>query len=122
VRVWPAGLHDAAPTVFYMVESLKGLAMVTELIEWRPATDPPDDDCVVLVHVPLASEPVWLAYLNAGVWRWASGGRIEQPVERWTELPRGSDEPTREQIDQQTAAWAADLPGTRDLSGRYTAA
>jgi hypothetical protein len=56
----------------------------------------PDDEQVVLVHTPGASEPVWLGYVSweydiqEGVpWYLIDGSEPRYPVKHWMPLPEG---------------------------------
>jgi hypothetical protein len=57
----------------------------------------PDDDLLVLVHMPRESDPVWLGYVSSGdeeedqdtCWVGADGMRLQQEVTHWMELPEG---------------------------------
>ena len=65
--------------------------MKPETITWRAAaTDPPSDDTTVLVSVAGASEPVWVSWLDDGVWRdVSSGGELAGTVVSWADVPEG---------------------------------
>lgn len=62
-----------------------------EVITWRRAdTDQPNDDTTVMVSVMGSSEPVWLGWLDDGVWRDVSdGGAIGGTVVSWADVPEG---------------------------------
>lgn len=67
-----------------------------EVITWRDAAqDPPDDDTTVLVSIIGSSEPVWLGWLGAGVWREfahgsaGTGRAITGTVVSWADVPEG---------------------------------
>ena len=54
--------------------------------KWIPVAQAlPDDDATLLVH--MADDEVWAGYLDAGVWRYVSGVRIESPVLHWRPFP-----------------------------------
>ncbi len=42
--------------------------MTTESITWKPAASLTDSDTAVLLFDPVASESVWLGYLNGYAW------------------------------------------------------
>lgn len=53
---------------------------------WIPVSEAlPDDDATVLVH--MTDGEVWTGYLDAEVWRFVSGDRIESPVLHWRPFP-----------------------------------
>jgi hypothetical protein len=58
---------------------------MTESIFWRRATNPPDEDRTVLVH--MEDGEVWTGFLDEGVWRFVSGDRIEAEVLHWAHFP-----------------------------------
>lgn len=59
---------------------------------WHPvASQLPDADTVVLVHVPGADEPVWLGYWDGDEWRYADAMPVTQPVTHWCEMPQPPD-------------------------------
>lgn len=62
-----------------------------EVITWRDAAQtPPDDDTTVMLSVAGSTEPVWLGWLDAGVWRSVShGGAIMGTVLSWADVPEG---------------------------------
>ena len=61
-----------------------------EVITWRDAAqDPPDDDTTVLVSIMGGSEPVWLGWLDGGVWRDVSSCTIDGTVVSWCDVPEG---------------------------------
>lgn len=62
-----------------------------EVITWHDAAQhPPDADTTVLVSISGGSEPVWLGWLSAGVWRCvSSGGAIDGTVLAWADVPEG---------------------------------
>jgi hypothetical protein len=62
-----------------------------EVITWRDAAqDPPSDDTTVLVSIMGSSEPVWLGWLDAGVWREVTdGAAITGAVVSWADVPEG---------------------------------
>lgn len=49
----------------------------------------PDDDQIVLVHAPDATEPVWLGFHHRETesWVWAEGADILEKVTHWMEIP-----------------------------------
>lgn len=49
----------------------------------------PDANQILLVHVPSANEPIWLAYYDdeAEEWVWPTGGTVTGVVTHWMELP-----------------------------------
>jgi hypothetical protein len=53
----------------------------------------PDDDLLVLVHLPKRSDPVWLGYVSSGeeedgtCWVGPDGMRLTSEVTHWMELP-----------------------------------
>lgn len=66
---------------------------MTELVIWH-TKGAPDDDVIVLVQVPGASESVWVGYAlrddEGGVeWFYADSSRIELPVTAWADIPNG---------------------------------
>ena len=62
--------------------------MNTEQITWIAVAEQlPDDDETVLVFCPVAHEPVWLGYLDAGLWYWIDG-RAAAPT-HWAAFPVG---------------------------------
>jgi len=67
------------------------MSIVTKEKDWISAKDSlPDDDLIVLVNVPSASEPVWLGFISwEGYerWHWADGSVIYGIVTHWQELP-----------------------------------
>jgi hypothetical protein len=66
------------------------LSKPNEVIVWRDAEhELPDEEIVVLLFAPGASEPVWGGYLIHGLWVWASGHPIVEPVVAWAEMPAG---------------------------------
>ena len=72
------------------MESYLGLAAS---LRWRGVDEElPDDEITVLVHCP-QGEPVWLGYVDAGVWRDVSGEVIE--VTHWLPLPEPPTEGER---------------------------
>ena len=49
----------------------------------------PDDDCTVMVAIKGDSEPVWLGYIDGGIWTNVDGSPIANPVTHWQHLPAG---------------------------------
>lgn len=59
-------------------------------MNWIPVSEHlPDDDTIVLVHVPGASEPVWIGFYVSEYddWVWAEGATIVEEVTHWMPLP-----------------------------------
>lgn len=53
---------------------------------WIPVSQAlPDDDMDVLIH--LADGKVWTGFVDAGVWRYVLGDRIDTPVLHWRPFP-----------------------------------
>lgn len=52
--------------------------------------DLPDDDMIVLIVAPELSDPVWLGYLEDGVWRTVEGGHCHPT--HWMDLPEEPDD------------------------------
>ena len=64
--------------------------MTTETLTWRPASDPPDRETMVLISISGGYRPVWLGYLGRdGAWWYASGCGIDGVVVAWSQLPEG---------------------------------
>ena len=62
---------------------------MTTTLEWKPITEPPDDDITVLVAY--VSEPgcpleVWPGWKEGDSWFCASGGTIDSP-RFWAHMP-----------------------------------
>ena len=53
----------------------------------------PDSDTDVLIHCPVSSEPVWLAYFDAEreSWIYPNGATCEHTVTHWADLPEPPD-------------------------------
>lgn len=65
---------------------------VPEAIYWRhPENDRPDCDITVMVHTPLASEPVHLGYWDGEHWCSADELTVwsEGEVKAWADVPAG---------------------------------
>lgn len=60
----------------------------TETITWHPASELPDADETVLLHMPEADEPVWPGYWDGEQWALSCGGPAPT-VERWASMPTG---------------------------------
>ena len=62
-----------------------------EPIFWRPVDDPPDVDITVMVHTPLADEPVHLGFWSGDAWESADGLTRWSPGEvvAWADVPAG---------------------------------
>jgi hypothetical protein len=62
-----------------------------EILTWHLASDPPDDEVTVLVHVPEAGDPVHMGFHCDG--KWFSADRITQwsegEVKSWAHVPAG---------------------------------
>lgn len=59
------------------------------VIAWVRASEYlPDDDETVLLYAPDASDPVWLGYRDADVWRYVDGMEAAG-VTHWVPLPGG---------------------------------
>lgn len=58
-------------------------------VEWVDAMQAkPDSDCTVLIHCPIADDPVWLGYHDGETWRNADGEALEEEfVDHWANLP-----------------------------------
>jgi hypothetical protein len=58
---------------------------MTDSILWHRATNPPDADRTVLVH--MEDGEVWTGFLDGDTWRFVSGDRIEARVLHWAHFP-----------------------------------
>jgi hypothetical protein len=59
---------------------------MNSIVRWIPVSQSlPDDDTDVLIHI--ADGQVWTGFVDAGIWRYVSGGRIQTPVLHWAEFP-----------------------------------
>jgi hypothetical protein len=61
-----------------------------DMPSWIACTDRlPDEELTVLVYAPAQSEPVWLGYLDDGMWRSVDprGGSSILDVTHWMDLP-----------------------------------
>jgi len=61
-----------------------------ETVKWYSADAPPDDETTVLVYVPGADEPVWLAYYDDGTWLDVSGFELVKQPTAWAPMPAGA--------------------------------
>ena len=73
------------------IEALRARGWLTDRRKgWIPcAEERPDADTTVLIYCPLASEPVWLGFLDGDTWRLVDGSSTERPVTHWMHLPEG---------------------------------
>jgi hypothetical protein len=55
-------------------------------IEWHPASNPPDDEIDVILHI--ADGDVCSGFKDGPFWRYQSAERIISPVLHWTHLPK----------------------------------
>lgn len=60
---------------------------LTELITWRPASEPPDDNREVLAIVP--GYVADIGYYKNGIWFMCESGYQTDTVTHWAELPKG---------------------------------
>jgi len=63
-----------------------------ERLLWHPVAERlPDDEILVLAHMPAAAEPVWPAYLDGTEWRAANGWPLPEVVRHWADMPGGPE-------------------------------
>lgn len=73
-----------------------GTELGTETTEWIDCkVSLPDEGMIVNVYSPLADEPVWIGYLEDGIWRDVDSGRYHTPVTHWSDLLKGPSCPTQ---------------------------
>jgi hypothetical protein len=53
---------------------------------WNPASEPPDDDVLVLLRLDSDEYPVWPGYHEAGRWVDAQGPYFDHQVLGWMHL------------------------------------
>lgn len=63
------------------------------LLTWVNAeSNPPDDDVTVLIFAPILEEPVWMGYLEDGIWYLVEGEALHDGiVTHWSDFPPGPD-------------------------------
>lgn len=88
---WPTGTdgsHVCSDNLRRRIKELER-APLEVLVRWIDACkELPDSDCTVLIHWPLANDPVWLGYHDGETWRTADGEPVEaQFVDHWAQLP-----------------------------------
>lgn len=53
---------------------------------WNPASEPPDDDVLVLLRLDSEAYPIWTGWHAAGQWREVLGGKTDAKVLGWMHL------------------------------------
>lgn len=63
------------------------------VITWvNAASSPPDDETLVFIFAPELDEPVWMGYLEDGIWYQVEGHALRDGiVTHWADFPPGPD-------------------------------
>jgi hypothetical protein len=103
VRVFGELLDEARLTLSSLRDSGSDLGELEALIEraerlvkahgddaavkWVPIAQPPDEDLTVMVCNPDWDEPVWMGFLDVGVWRSVDASECYPAPTHWAMLP-----------------------------------